>query len=376
MISFTAIGDGLTDDTVALNSFIAASDHAVIPSGVFRTTGPLLFRSGQRIEFSGDASIIKPDGNVTDKVISLVGVSHTSISNFKIQAPANPNLKCVSLDGCWGVNVERFRVYGGGGFPVHLSNSTDCEIDRVRISGGYARTAIQAVDCRNTVIRRHKIYAANQGEFGVQIVRGTNNTVDDGYIEKTPDNYFGIHAWGSDYAKVTNNRVENTRREAIAVGHKCVGVEVTGNHCIWTENLGVGDFGMSVAGDDTSKIVADFLISGNTIVNSAFDGIGIAGFAQRGLITGNTIRDACRANAFSHNAGVKLYGWIPGGITEYMLVTSNIVTRISSPGLVSIVNEVAELGSVGNNTVSENKKFNLAGNVSLTAASSVSRNNG
>lgn len=364
MTSFTAIGDGLTDDTTSLNAFIAASDYAVIPPGCYRTTGPLIFRNGQRIEFSGEASIIKPDGSVTDKVFNLTGVCHTSIAHVRIQPPTNENLKCISLDACQNVTIERVRFQGGGGYPVFIKDSLDCQIDDFYIAGGYLKSGIQVNDSRNVTVNRPKVYAANQGWYGIQSLRGTNVKFKGGYVEKTPDRYFGVHTWGTNFAVVEDIHVENTRREAIAAGGCSVGVKIKNNHCIWTENLGVGDFGISLAGDSAHELVADFLVEGNTTINSAHDGVAIAGWTQRGLVSENTIRDACMANADSFHAGVKLYGWKRNGadlaMTTDVQVSNNHISRIVSPGLFYSVYEHPETGVVARNTVSRNKTFNLA----------------
>lgn len=372
MTTFTAVGDGLTDDTAALNAFIADSDYAVIPPGCYRTTGPLVFRNGQRIEFSGDASIIKPDGNVTDKVIDITGVCHTSIAHLRIQPPANADLKCISLDACQNVTIERVRFEGGGGYPVFVKDSQDCQIDDIYVSGGYLKTGVQVNDSKNVTVSRPTIYAGGQGWYGLQSLRGKNVKFKDGYVEKTPNNYFGVHTWSTHYAVIEGFHVENTRREAIAAGGGSIGVKILNNHCIWTENLGVGDFGISVSGTSASAVVADFLLDGNTTINSAFDGIAVAGFAQRGVITNSTIRDACRARVLGFNAGIKLYGWLPGAFTEDVIVSNNSISKIFSPDMVYSVFEKPESGSVARNTVSRNKTVGLAANhVFLAGTNSV-----
>jgi len=360
MTAFTAVGDGLTDDTAALNAFIAASDYAVIPPGCYRTSAPLVFRNGQRIEFSGDSSVIKPDGSVTDKVLDLTGICHTSVAHVRVVPPANADLKCVNIDASSHVNVERIRFDGGGGYPVFVKDSADCDIDDMYISGGYLKTGLQVNDSKNVTVRRPKVYAGYQGWYGLQSLRGKNVKFQDGYVEKTPNNYFGVHSWGTNFAVVEGFHVENTRREAIAAGGSSVGLKIIRNHCIWTENVGVGDFGISVAGSSATAIVADFLVDENTTINSAHDGVAIAGWSQRGLVTRNNIRDACMANADSFHAGIKLYGWKAGAMTTDIQTSDNMISRIASPGLFYSVYEHPEMGSVARNTVSRNKTFNLA----------------
>ncbi|KAA3504587.1 hypothetical protein DXM27_05075 [Rhizobium rhizogenes] len=375
-MTFTAVGDGLTDDTDALNSFIAASDYGTIPPGCYRTTAPLVFRNGQRIEFSGDASIIKPDGNVTDKVLDLTGVCHTSIAHLRVQPPANADLKCISLDACQNVTIERVRFQGGGGYPIFINGSLDCQIDDIHIAGGYLKSGIQVNDSKNVTVSRPKVYAGNAGWYGIQSIRGANIKFKGGYVERTPNVYFGIHTWGTNFGVVEDCHVENTRREAIAAGGCSIGVKIINNHCIWSENLGVGDFGISVAGDSSNATVADFLIEGNTTINSAHDGIAVAGWAQRGLVRGNTIRDSCMANADSFHAGIKLYGWNRNGgdlaMTTDVQVSDNEISRIGSPGLFYSVYEHPETGVVARNAVSRNKTFNLAAShVFLSSPTSV-----
>ncbi|WGD31277.1 right-handed parallel beta-helix repeat-containing protein [Ancylobacter sp. WKF20] len=357
---FGVYGDGIHLDQDAMDDFLATAAEGYIPPGTYNLSS-FNVRSNQSIRGAGRRTIIRCIAGSLGLIYGAA-VSHATVERIKVQVPPGiyATTPAVHLDSCNGVSVEKIYVDGGGSYAVLLDACDDCTAEKITVENGYNESGIQVNSCTNCDIINCRVRAGSLGKYGIQLNGGSFNNAHKCRIFETPDNYFGIHSFDCSYATISRNRVLDTRREAIAFGGACVGVKVQHNLCLWTKNLGVGDFGISCAGYSIVAICGDFEISHNTIVNCALDGVGVAGFTQRGLVVDNIIRDCCYANASGFHAGVRLYGWEPGGMSEDIVVANNMVTKINSPGLLYLVFEVPGLGAVGRNSVAGNKGFGLA----------------
>lgn len=98
--AYGAVGDGVTDDTAAIQACIdaalgdtppqrttrAARGPIYLPSGTYRITRPLRIYSAQGVKFSGDgfSTRLYPMGTL-DCVLDLNGVAYSTFSGFLIQ---------------------------------------------------------------------------------------------------------------------------------------------------------------------------------------------------------------------------------------------------------------------------------------------------
>ena len=368
---FGAVGDGVADDTTAIQNALNALSSGgsiYVPSGTYKITNLLSFYSSQLFIGNGPTSIIEyaeVSPASTKPVLQISGKTNTVVSDICVKV--NPNTyqtaRTLNIENS-SVNCvyQNIKLIGGGGNAAYIADSTNCSVINVSVDD-YRGNGFYVANGSGNTIDNIDIPNGSNGLMGIQFVGGENNTAQNSRIALIPDNYFGIHVYGGNFHVVQNNFVKNTRREAIAVGGLTnIGCRILNNSMFWDTNLGVGDFGMSVAGDDASNVIADFIIENNTIINSALDGIGIAGFCQRGLVTNNVIRDCARMNSGGHQAGVKIYGYIPGAFSQNIVVSNNTITKILG-GMLYAVYERDELGSVSDNIVSGNTTFGLTGNI-------------
>lgn len=360
---FGAVGDGVTDDTLAIKACIAAVLDIEFPDGKeFLFTDTLNFRSNQTVKGSPTA-VLKygasaPAANTA--VLSMVNLNDAVVGGFtlKVDATTYPAARCLYQNASTDCVFENINLVGAGGNASYTEASTrckilNCEADVYKNNGFYVNGgSFNVIDgCRAP--------DGSSGFMGAQLVTGFANVVRNCYFAKIPDNYFGIHSYACNFANIHGNVVENTRREALAVGGSCYGVRVHDNTLRWNTNLGVGDFGMSLAGDDTNNIVADFQVYGNTIIGSALDGIGVAGWTSRGLVHDNVIRDCAQMASSGHQSGIKLYGWITGAVVDHINVYNNIISKISGGGLLYGVTEVHGLGVASSNIIRDNQAIGL-----------------
>lgn len=80
---FGAIGDGLTNDTIAIQNALAAHESVFVPEGTYLISGTLTLRAGQSIKGAGHSAVIQCQSNSFD-VISIP-VGYTAIENLKIE---------------------------------------------------------------------------------------------------------------------------------------------------------------------------------------------------------------------------------------------------------------------------------------------------
>jgi hypothetical protein len=96
--SYGAVGDGVTDDTAAINAALAAANEIYFPPGTYMTTGGHNIQGKSLIGFNRDASIIKAIG-------SNVGVT---IFTGAIASPSN-----AGTFGAGGAfRLENLGIYG------------------------------------------------------------------------------------------------------------------------------------------------------------------------------------------------------------------------------------------------------------------------
>lgn len=80
---FGAKGDGLSDDTVAIQNAMAAHDAVFIPPGIYVISSPLAMRAGQSLIGAGHSAVIKAGSNAFNAIEIPCG--YTVLSHMKIE---------------------------------------------------------------------------------------------------------------------------------------------------------------------------------------------------------------------------------------------------------------------------------------------------
>jgi hypothetical protein len=79
---FGAIGDGITDDTLAFGKALMAHDYVFVPSGTYRITDTIELAEGKILQGSGQSSILRSDNNLFT-VVHVCG-GHNALNDFVI----------------------------------------------------------------------------------------------------------------------------------------------------------------------------------------------------------------------------------------------------------------------------------------------------
>ncbi|MBI1301345.1 MAG: hypothetical protein GC137_06770 [Alphaproteobacteria bacterium] len=80
---FGAVGDGLTDDTVAIQNALAAHNTVFVPEGVYLVTGTIRLTARQAMIGAGQSSVIRGNSN-SFNIIEVVE-DHCALHNFRIE---------------------------------------------------------------------------------------------------------------------------------------------------------------------------------------------------------------------------------------------------------------------------------------------------
>lgn len=288
--SFGAVGDGVKDDTAALQAAAQSGRRVLMTAGTWTHTAALNFKRGT--EFVGV-------GGVESTILKATG----SGSYPQVEMPVSAEgaaLKEVTLDGGTGRNSSGYGV---------------------RIRGGATR---------NKVIGNRFV---NQPAMGILVRDGaTHATIDDNWFEP---NVYGPHIYllsgvtdtkirgnhGVDAAgftislhggilrtTITGNSCQGGYGELIGVTYDCLYGTISGNHA-----RGTGDNGISVTG-------RYWTVTGNRCEQNAHAGIGIYG--SYNTVTGNVVHNNNRT--VDTAGGIRLHAFY-GGLAADNYIGGNVL---------------------------------------------------
>lgn len=279
---FGAIGDGITDDTIAIQSAIdsaGAKDTIVFPAGTY-SCGPIELKSNIHLVGLSDATLILNQDLASDSYwIKAEQCSNISIESLKFNgdnhAYARNRFECdtFTIKNCELYNFTRYnpiQCYGDNLLVtenfVHDTKNCDC----IAVSSG-----------KNAIITNNHVL--NFADSGIVVAANYVNAIISNNIIECTDN---------------TEALLNAQGIAIADVHYC---DVTDNIIFMNNRT---QSGIRVYRDpNTQGDCTDININDNSIYNSAQVGIVISRLT-RGSINNNIIRSSTRGINISANASV------------------------------------------------------------------------
>ena len=146
---FGAVGDGVTDDTAAIQAALDASTNVYIPAGIYRTTASLYIRtSGQVVigESTGDirtnlganGSVIYPDASVSQAIVIAKTLDYVTGFEIKTLSIDMDNM----ADTNTSIGIYQNRSYHGLVETVAVFNCEANKIAHKAVAGAYVTTLL------------------------------------------------------------------------------------------------------------------------------------------------------------------------------------------------------------------------------------------
>lgn len=315
--SYGAIGDGVTDDTPAIQAAINAMAQqgggtVYLPNGIYGcrlrpsqsiSTDPLglaclCLKSNVCLKGDGSGSTLRllPDdpwigpGSYMRMIMSDGALQNVTLSDFTVDFNIGEQ-RGYQSDG------ERDRANGGcillGGGGLATASVADTAIIRIHIVNGFGQ-AIQVAGhpghmCNN--IRISECTIADSKYIGIQVSHAHNVQIIGNNIEKTRDN--AIDFYGDDGSDITTTRGIIVQRNTISRCLRGVFVE-TASFSLVADNIitDCADSGIQInriVGEPRGILVCDNIISGGDCA------IRVAGECDGVVVRGNLAADFRKA---------------------------------------------------------------------------------
>ena len=186
----SAVGDGVTDDTVAFQSALNTRKKVFIPEGNFVVSNTLNYYTKQEITGVGDAS------NIISNVIGGAVMTNeepffnTHFSKFRIQGNGGESSGIEMLDGYEHFYINYISIVGVGGNGLHLENIYGLSSIGLHIVGlSLTQNGIYAIGSNNVSIKDALIKSCNKGVYANWTY---NFTINNCIVESNDGS--GVHA--------------------------------------------------------------------------------------------------------------------------------------------------------------------------------------
>ncbi len=312
---FGAIGDGVSDDTAAVQAAIDAAGNVTgtetyryvyIPTGSYKITSTLTLKSNLRIMGDGEGTFI----------------------DFSHPAASGDNLfewSGVSIDD---VCIENMRIRGE---ELDAGDGSENGVAIKLVGSGY----VERVRLQRLRIERFR--------YGIVLDAGVEveaPMVQDCWIDEC--SYAAMRIKNSRNASILNNRIECDRAVQGVIGDGN-----PGKVGIWVTERATGEQGHS-----------DMVISGNHVSNSAFEGVNVHG--KKVSVVGNSVRDSLQSGIMFEpfittdpaDSDTKMYSTISGNVVsnctaQNIVVRHDPVNNTRAAGRVAITGNATTGGNVG-----------------------------
>jgi parallel beta-helix repeat protein len=126
---YGVVGDGTTDDTIALQAAIDGESVIYLPPGTYRVTAPLVMKSNLTIIGAGmRLTLLKPDAAMDGRVLYAIGPASPHLTNITVR---DMGIDATNWDGV----VPTPDNHGFG--RIYFENADRTEVDNVWQEGGH-----------------------------------------------------------------------------------------------------------------------------------------------------------------------------------------------------------------------------------------------
>lgn len=297
---FGCVGDGVTNDTTALQAAMTACATANRPlrllPGTYKITAQLTCPSNLTMFHDGhpDACVLDfaYSGSAQD-MMKITSRTNVWLEGFTMNAHQSGTLvngNCLDITGSTDVALRRLQLLNAPDEGLYISGGSDISFVDGVVTGAQASGIILTGSAQRITIE------------GVDL---TANTM------------FGIFGHDADYLYLRHNRCTSSGLELIGIRYTCSYGEITGNFATAT-----GDNGISITG-------SHFTVANNICHTNHNSGIWVYG--EHNTVTGNVCYNNGQNGGGGGNyAGIRVSPAF-GGASRNNTVTGNVCFDTQSP---------------------------------------------
>lgn len=311
---YGAEGDGVADDTAAIQAAIAAAaaDGALllIPEGIYRLAASIKLKAGVRIRGAGWRTVLQPATGAVSAIEALAAdtVTDAAVEDLKVLgAGGTAGADGIKLDGATRVTLRRVWVDAAPLAGVLVTNSTRCRIVACRVTGANGGiqpgTQTPSIDIKTGGLHTVRDCEISGGAWvGVSLYDSSDNLVT------------GCDIWGNGHSGVNVYRASHRNQVLANRVH-----DQLGGNGIVVDGSGFGPA--------THNLVAN-----NTIVSVPVAGVSVQD-ATHASVQANVIR------ASQQNAGIHVL--VAVGTVADVSIEGNVVEGVTGHGVYINATEAA-----------------------------------
>lgn len=237
---FGAVGDGVTDDTAAIQAAINASDYIFIPEGTYKVTSTINVNNNNKNIFGAGigVSVISNygTGNALE-IASLGGANPTIIGGYlcDIEIDGRDVGQCLRLYDVAQFRVERVKCHDSTTYGIRAEMVVDCSfLECIAIDNAVDGIALldgtkAGVEFQTNAAQVYGCVAYDNGAAGLRIRRSRSNVVIGGEYSS---NDYNILLEGGERNTITGLWAEGATTRALQISSSTspLGVLYAGNN--------------------------------------------------------------------------------------------------------------------------------------------------
>lgn len=213
---FGAVGDGITDDTAAIQAAINASNSVYFPDGTYLVSAQIDLKADLMLQAETGAKILLQTG-VTPYVLRGSATNNVTIRDLEIEGNGASGFSTVYITNATNVTVDNCKITKSGSTALWFSSCSFAKVENCTLSSNYYY-GLEFRDCDNCKAIANT--CADNGNTGVATSTGGR----------------GIMLWRSRGCYIAGNRFVNNSEYGFRIYSEAADT-TTSNYNVVTGNV-------------------------------------------------------------------------------------------------------------------------------------------